>query len=256
MAKSRSGLWRRFWERGLYGPASGDQDPRAATGTHNPARVAFAQHVARPLHGALLPVLVISVLAFFLSLVLFIGAIVYNPAAPQGGAAMSQCMPLPVSAVGVSWQDGVQAGGSEVIGLTLVSRLGTLIPTVLPAQTPCPTATPTALPPPSPTPTPTKPGPTPTPTQVRAGGGYAALPHAIGTPGPLEQAFGPKYDGYASAQLQAIGFDAIAPTPGLQSLDQTEIDWDWNVSPKNSGKQYAVVTVDGIWKPKSGSGQA
>jgi len=214
------------------------------------------QHLARQGHRALSLILLLLVLCFFIALGLFLGTIVHNPATPQTSQAASQCTSLPVSAVGASWQDQMDVGGSQVIDASLTNKTGDVgIPAAVPKQSPCPHATPTSPPTatPSETPTPTRPRASPTP--IKPSASFEGAPNVIGTPGvPLAQAFGAGYQGYASARLEAIGFDSVPVTATIEQLDQAHIAWDWTISPKGSGQQYVVLAIDGVWKPLRGTG--
>jgi hypothetical protein len=75
----------------------------------------------------------------------------------------------------------------------------------------------------------------------------------VGTPHvPILEAFGPNYDVFAVAQLSASAFDVDPREQLKQSLDQQEVIFTWNVTPKYGGGQTLNFAVTGIWIPKSG----
>lgn len=93
---------------------------------------------------------------------------------------------------------------------------------------------------------------TPTP-----GGGVALavstpIQVAVGTPNvPLEAAFQPEYDEvYAAARIAATNFVTATGTLAEQRLDQPQVVWVWNITPKSADQQHVNVTVDLVWRKK------
>jgi len=75
----------------------------------------------------------------------------------------------------------------------------------------------------------------------------------VGTPDrPISQAFGPKFDAFASADVKASAFDISPQQQIMQSLDQNEVDFFWTLTPRYSDDQKLRVDITGIWKPKGG----
>ncbi len=74
----------------------------------------------------------------------------------------------------------------------------------------------------------------------------------VGTPSTaLQNALGPGYEPYASAQLAGGSFDLQMVGQDIQSLRQPRVTWEWNVTPLFSGTQLidAAITVE--WTPTS-----
>lgn len=185
---------------------------------------AYKSHLTRAAHIIWLAALTVSAVLFVLTFALFVGSRVRNPANPGLGHPKSERAPLVTSTVRVTWQDHVEVGSSEVITVRLQNRgTGRLVR--------CPA------------------------TSQLPGSSYLEPTRPIGKPGaPLADAFGPTYEGYASAYLDAIDFSAVPVNVDSEPLDQSEIDWGWSISPKQSGQQYALVRITGTWQPCSGSG--
>lgn len=76
----------------------------------------------------------------------------------------------------------------------------------------------------------------------------------VGTPNvAIQQAFGPNYDTFAVAQLSGSAFDIAPKEPQKQPLNQPgQVKFTWAVLPKLAGKQILVLSVTGLWVPKSG----
>jgi hypothetical protein len=80
----------------------------------------------------------------------------------------------------------------------------------------------------------------------------AGSPATVGTPAaPLGQAFGPGYDAVVIARVVAPAFE-VQSTGDERSLDQEEITWQWGITPKFSGHQVVIISVDGQWRPQAG----
>jgi hypothetical protein len=94
-----------------------------------------------------------------------------------------------------------------------------------------------------------------------------ATPEEVGTPGmsfdanglpvrtSVNDAFGPKYRVFATAQLLAATFDVKTFDLTEQSLDQGSVAWLWDIKPNTLGSQVAGLALDLLWKPING-GQA
>lgn len=93
----------------------------------------------------------------------------------------------------------------------------------------------------------------PTPTVTGPGRTTVAAPQQpVGTPGAaLPQAFGSNYEAVAVAKLGGTNFDATS-VDEEQSLDQSEVTWTWNISPKKAGSQKVNIVVTGEWRPRDG----
>jgi len=103
-----------------------------------------------------------------------------------------------------------------------------------------------------------------TPSLTFAGGivtpGHTAIAQPVtppaGTPGvPVAESFGPEYRGYAVAHLVGAAFDVSPLTTESQSLEQSEIVWEWNVLPKKAGPQVVNVDIVVQWRPVGGAGE-
>jgi Immunoglobulin-like domain of bacterial spore germination len=74
----------------------------------------------------------------------------------------------------------------------------------------------------------------------------------VGTPEvALGQAFGPGYDAVVIAKVVAPAFE-VQSTGDEHPLDQDAITWQWGITPKRSGHQVVIVSVDGRWRPQAG----
>jgi hypothetical protein len=80
-------------------------------------------------------------------------------------------------------------------------------------------------------------------------------PRPIGTPGPLEKARGPRYEGQARAQLDAAQFEKDPEVQPLQRLDSPILDWSWSITPKSQGKHTVIVSIQIEWTPADAAGQ-
>lgn len=77
----------------------------------------------------------------------------------------------------------------------------------------------------------------------------ASNPTPVGTPHTaLLNAFGPGYTPYATANLYGGTFTIQAISPAEQSLQQSIIEWDWNITPQDTGQQVLNVDVVLQWK--------
>jgi len=75
----------------------------------------------------------------------------------------------------------------------------------------------------------------------------------VGTPNvPIAEAFGPKFDAFAIAELSASAFDIAPQQQAKQSLNQEYVEFDWTLTPRYTNEQTLRVTVTGIWMPKNG----
>ncbi len=185
---------------------------------------------ARAAHVVWITVLATSVAIFILAGAVLVGLRFGNPGAPKTGQQQHQShlTKLRTSTANINWRDHVDVGSSAVIAVSLTNPKTTKLVT-------CQSELPSAEP------------------QVS----YEEAVSAVGTPGvPIAEAFGPNYAGYASAHLDTIGFNVSPTAAEVESLDQPRIDWGWTISPMNSGQQYALVGITGIWQPCSGVGTA
>lgn len=178
---------------------------------------AIQPHAARATHIVWMAALTISAVVFLLSLAVLVGAHFHDPAAPQASHPQRQRMRLALSTIRATWPDRVEVGSSAVIAVSLQNR-------GKPSQSQCP-ATPTL------------------------GGSEQSPIRIIGKPGvPLADAFGSSYEGYATAHLDAIGFDVVPSSTDAEALNQPRIDWAWSIAPKESGQQYALIRITGTWQ--------
>lgn len=82
-------------------------------------------------------------------------------------------------------------------------------------------------------------------------------PVAVGTPSAsLLDAFGPGYEPYATARLGAASFTAQLISQETQSLRQTSVTWEWNVTPLSSGTQVIDGAITIAWTPNSTNAHA
>lgn len=77
---------------------------------------------------------------------------------------------------------------------------------------------------------------------------YTPVP--AGTPGTtLESAFGEEYVADAVAHLAGSSFDTeFASLSERQSLDQSRIDWIWNIRSDDPGLQSLDVSIEIVWE--------
>src|SRR5579875_1935451 len=77
-------------------------------------------------------------------------------------------------------------------------------------------------------------------------------PTPVGTPGmPLVKAFGPGYDVFILAQINANAFD-VTPQKQLVRAFNPSSSLQWTLTPKYTGYQSFEVRVTGRWVPRSG----
>jgi hypothetical protein len=91
-----------------------------------------------------------------------------------------------------------------------------------------------------------------------------ATPEEVGTPGmsydangnpvstSVNDAFGPKYRVFATAQLLATTLDVKTFDSTEQSLDQGSVGWLWDIKPNTLGSQVVGLGLDLLWKPING----
>lgn len=79
----------------------------------------------------------------------------------------------------------------------------------------------------------------------------------VGTPGvEPREAFGRGYEAYAVAKLGGVSFDISPASPELQSLDQSRVDWIWNIASDKSGIQGVDVYIEIEWRPINQVGES
>ncbi len=77
-----------------------------------------------------------------------------------------------------------------------------------------------------------------------------AAPIPVGTPdASIEEAFGRGYEAFATANLVATTFDVKPLGPQEQRLNQTALEWSWNMSSKSLGTQIVNADIEVQWKP-------
>lgn len=82
-------------------------------------------------------------------------------------------------------------------------------------------------------------------------------PVAVGTPSAsLLDAFGPGYEPYATAKLGAGSFTVQLISQETQSLRQTSVIWEWNVTPLSSGTQLIDGAITVEWTPTANNAHA
>jgi hypothetical protein len=91
-----------------------------------------------------------------------------------------------------------------------------------------------------------------------------ATPEEVGTPGmsydangnpvrtSVNDAFGPKYQVFATAELLTATFDVKTFDLTEQSLDQGSVSWLWDIKPNTLGSQVVGLALDFLWKPING----
>ena len=99
-----------------------------------------------------------------------------------------------------------------------------------------------------------------TPAVELTGSGNTAIAAtfiAVGTPGvEPRQAFGGEYEAYAVAKIAGAAFEISSASPEWQSLDQSRVDWIWNIASDNSGMQGVDVSVEIEWRPVDQVGES
>ena len=84
----------------------------------------------------------------------------------------------------------------------------------------------------------------------------ADTPIPIGTPGaPIQRAFGVEYEAFAHAKLAASNFDFQSASLEYQALEQSTVQWEWNISPKEVGDQLVNLSVEVQWRPTGGQAE-
>lgn len=80
-----------------------------------------------------------------------------------------------------------------------------------------------------------------------------ATPIPVGTPGPIQSAFGPDYTASMVAKLAGAAFDIQAVTDAeYQLLNQSRTTWEWNVIPKYGGSQVLNLAIIVKWQSSKG----
>jgi hypothetical protein len=82
-----------------------------------------------------------------------------------------------------------------------------------------------------------------------------STPPPIGTPGPLVNARGPRYQGMGRAVLEAGQFEKEPEEQNLRPLDSPLIEWSWIITPQSEGTHTITVIVQIEWTPIDGTGQ-
>lgn len=79
---------------------------------------------------------------------------------------------------------------------------------------------------------------------------FAATAEPVdGTPeAPIEEAFGPQYEGFACANLVGESFDKELLQPECQSLNQSRMTWDWSIDTNKPGEQAIIASVMAQWR--------
>lgn len=81
----------------------------------------------------------------------------------------------------------------------------------------------------------------------------SSAPIPAGTPeAPLRAAFGPKYTGFARANLVGTAFEIEAATSSEQPIDQKMITWEWNILSDKPGRQVINAIIEVKWQPEDG----
>lgn len=153
-----------------------------------------------------------------------------------GGTPIPTPQPVHALEVGATWPKNMDASGSDFVGVTLDHKVSLAV-TGNPA--------------------------TPVIATFRIGDqhcnskaqsasvvrGVVPSPMPVGTPNvPAELAFGPNYDVYANATLDAVKFDSTPINIEWQSLDQPLDRWGWTLSPKSEGRQVIFLSVGLEWR--------
>jgi hypothetical protein len=85
----------------------------------------------------------------------------------------------------------------------------------------------------------------------------ASTPIPVGTPeADLPRKFGEGYEAYAVAHIAGASFDISLASPESQSLDQSRIDWIWNITSDSPGLQGLDLSVEIEWKPVGNTGES
>jgi hypothetical protein len=75
-----------------------------------------------------------------------------------------------------------------------------------------------------------------------------------GTPSaPLEAAFGSDYSLAVCARLEGATLDVHPLMTECQSLDRDKVTWEWNIAPREAGRQVVNARIEAQWKPRDGS---
>jgi hypothetical protein len=153
-----------------------------------------------------------------------------------GGTPVPTPQPLHALEVGATWPKNMDASGSDFVGVTLDHKVALsvngnpatpVIATFRIGDKHCSSKT------------------------ENAGAVQPVVPSPmpVGTPNvPAELAFGPNYDVYANATLDAVKFDTTPNSAEWQSLDQPLDRWGWTLSPKSEGRQVIFLSVGLEWR--------
>jgi hypothetical protein len=93
--------------------------------------------------------------------------------------------------------------------------------------------------------------------EIQGNTAVASTPIPVGTLDVEPRyAFGPNYEAYALAHIAGAPFDISLASPESQSLDQTRVDWVWNITSDETGLQGVDVSVEIEWRPIDHSGES
>lgn len=148
-----------------------------------------------------------------------IAALATATSTPTGAPPTSSPTPVPTVLIEAEWPSRLQAGRSDTIRILLVRVPGQQTYTVT-VETPAHTVT-------------------------------IDTPVVVGTPELMQSRGGNQYEGYVIARLGAAAFTAQALKEERQSLDQSKIEWKWNISSDHVGPQIVDVVIDVEWQPKN-----
>lgn len=88
--------------------------------------------------------------------------------------------------------------------------------------------------------------------KVEQAGSTMSSATPVGTPSAaLRNAFGPGYEPYAHAELAGGSFTLQMVSQDVQSLRQSTVTWEWNVTPLSAGDQLIDVAITVEWVPTS-----
>jgi hypothetical protein len=84
----------------------------------------------------------------------------------------------------------------------------------------------------------------------------ADTPIPFGTPGaPIEKPPGSEYKASAIANLAGTAFKISPCTNEYQSLEQSQITWEWNIMPEKPYSQTINASIQVQWEPIGGNGK-
>jgi len=89
-----------------------------------------------------------------------------------------------------------------------------------------------------------------TQVEVQGNKALASTPVPVGTPNQgLAAAFGNEYQAYAIAHIAGASFHIELASPEEpQSLNQSRLDWIWNITADNPGLQSLDVSIEVEWR--------